>query len=320
MGGIVFFLTILVLVVEALFARIVRFPRPAKTPPETCGERCKTAARGRLPGPNLRLILSFSLMATVIAIGVLTRDYRDPVLLYQLAVARFDKTGGDAPRASRTIAQSPEIRQLLHLFDTCMSRFGHSVVFDNCESYKARLMGEQGMWGEMRPMLEGYLEDNPDTRMYAQALFWLGETSLHTGRRDDAERFFRRALFTWPPDDSVRMAGLSLEKIVGPLPLLKTAKELFASGKYLEAYNVYAALSLSPDENTRGQSILPLAYCSLRLNRLREASDLFVRWLSSNFNAPQSAQVKTDLNQCRAVLAYNEKRVRDVPHPLAVPA
>ncbi len=246
-------------------------------------------------------------MATVVATGVLTRNYRDPILLYQLAAARFDQLEGRGGRAS---TKTP---QLLHLFDPCMVKFGHSVVFDNCESYKARLLDERKMWSDLRPMLERYLEENPDTRMHAQALYWLGEASLHTGRPDDARRFFREALFSWPPDEAVKQAGLSLAKITGARPLIETAKELFSSGKYLEAYNIYAALTLFPDEKTRQQSILPLGYCAFRLNRLQEASDLFVQWLSSNFDAEQAVQVKADLKQCRAVLAHNSKLVQNGP-------
>ncbi len=154
------------------------------------------------------------------------------------------------------------------------------------------------MWGDLRPMLERYLADNPDTRMYAQALFWLGEASLETGRRSDAKRFFRSALFIWPPNEATKLAGLSLAKIVGPGPLLQNAKELYASGKYLEAYNIYASLALSPEENTRTACILPLAWCAFTMKRRQEASSLFLRWLSNHFNSPQSAQVKAALKQC----------------------
>ncbi|MCL5405891.1 MAG: 6-pyruvoyl-tetrahydropterin synthase-related protein [Deltaproteobacteria bacterium] len=325
LGKIVFLLTMLVLVIEPLLAGIAHFPRQARASPGGCEDRPPKA----IAGQNARFILSFALMATVTATGVLTRNYRDPVLFYRLAAAKFNKIEGSAPflldppkgsgprlKTSRgevnsgAPAESPKGLQLLHLFDTCMAKFGHSVVYDNCESYKARLLAKGRMWSDLRPMLERYLKDNPDTRMYAQALFWLGEASLDTGRRDDAENFFRKALFTWPPNNAVKPAGLSLAKIIGARPLLQTAKELFASGKYLEAYNVYSALAICPNEKTREQSILALAYCALHLNRLQEAYDLFIEWLGPNFNAPQSAQAKAALRQCRALIAYNRKWIQ----------
>ena len=335
LGKIVFLLTILVLAIEGLFAGVAHFPRwvraPRKTrsaaplsledksPNDLAGEHNPTMSTRRFPGENARFLLPFALMATIIATGLLTRNYRDPTLLYQLAVAKFDKIEGGAPlliepaKNFPALPKSPEPTQLLCLFDRCMAKFDHSEVFDNCESYKARLMGEHKMWNDLRPMLERYLADNPDTRMYAQALFWLGEASLETGRQDDAQRFFRKALFTWPPNSDVKLAGLSLAKIVGAGPLIKTAQELFSSGEYLRAYNIYAALTLSPDEKTRKACILPLAYCAFYLNRQEEASDLFVEWLADNFNGPQSEKVKADLKQCRAVIAYNKEWIKRAP-------
>jgi tetratricopeptide (TPR) repeat protein len=311
LGRIVSFLTILVLLLETLFTRFLRSPNPA--PPEE-------AQSTRLPaGPNKRFALSFALMAAVLATGVLTANYRDPVLLYQRAVARFDRIEGEAPfpldrpKDSRAPSLSRQSSRTLSLFHTCMTRFDHSVVFDNCLSYRARLMADHGLWDDLRPGLEQYLAENPDGRMYSQARFWLGEASLHTGRQEEAERFFRQALFSWPPNDAVRSAGLSLAKVVGAPALLKTAEELFASGRYLEAYNVYAALALCPDEKTRQRALLPLARCAFRLNRLQEASDLFVKWLSTNVNAPRSAEVKADWRQCRALLASGRTRVREAP-------
>ncbi|MDR3553213.1 MAG: 6-pyruvoyl-tetrahydropterin synthase-related protein [Syntrophobacteraceae bacterium] len=318
-GRIVFLLTILLLATEALVTRFAHSAR--QTGAGTAGEQTSATPPGRLPGPNGRFVLSFALMATIVATGVPTRNYRDPVLLYRLAADKFERIEGEAlfpPKARRNARPLPPSReesQLLALFDTCMTKFGHSVVFDNCQSCKARLMAEHGMWIDLRSMLERHLEDNPDTRLYAQALFLLGKASLATGRREDAQGFFRKALFTWPPDEAVKMAGVSLAKIVGPQTLIKTGRELTASGKYLEACNIYAALALSADQKTREQIILPLAYCDFRLNRLQEAADLFIQWLGPNFDAPGSEQVKADLRQCRAIIAHNREGLQHFPDP-----
>ncbi|MDR3568320.1 MAG: 6-pyruvoyl-tetrahydropterin synthase-related protein [Syntrophobacteraceae bacterium] len=301
LGRIFFLLTILLLVVERLFCGVAHFPRGIAPRP--------------LFGANGGFILSFALMSAVIATGVVTRDYRDPVLLYQLGVAKFDRLEReapflpDSPKNSTGLAQSHKARGL-GLFDTCMAKFDHCAVFDNCESYKARIMAGRKNWSDLGPMLERYLEDNPDSRMHAQGLFLMGEASMHTGRQDEAQRFFREALFTWPPNEAAKLAGLSLAKLIGARALQKSAEELFSSGKYLKAYNVYASLALSPDEEIRGQSTLALAYCALRLKRDQEACDLFVKWLSANFDAPRSAQVQADLRQCQAVIAYNQEHVQ----------
>jgi hypothetical protein len=326
-GRIVFLLTILLLATQALVTRFAHSARqtgvgPVRDAPAgTAGELPPATSTGRLPGPNVRFVLSFALMATIVVAGVLTRNYRDPVLLYRLAADKFERIEGEAlfpPEArkkARPLPPSREESQLLAMFDTCMTQFGHSVVFDNCQSCKARLLAEHGMWIDLRSILEHHLEDNPDTRMYTQALFLLGKASLATGRREDAQKFFRKALFTWPPDEAVKMAGVSLAKIVAPQTLIKTAGELTASGQYLEACNIYAALALSEDQKTRERIILPLAYCDFRLNRLQEAADLFTQWLGPNFDAPGSEQVKADLRQCQAAIAHNREGLQHFPGP-----
>ncbi len=304
-------LTLLVLAAELVFVRIGPF-----TGKRTAAQQTDRSSPGEIKRTNFRYLFFFALMATVVIAAVSTRNYRDPTLLYRLAAARFDKMEARAPIGSNpsknpgATALSPERLQLFKLFDSCMSGFDHSTVFDNCESYKARLMAEGGMWKELRPLLERYLEDNPDSRMYPQALFRLGEASLAAGGNDDAERFFRQALFTWPPNEATKAAGLRLEGLLGARPLMETAQELFASGKYLQAYSLYEALALSPDQNTRDATVLSLAYCALRLNRPREASDLFLKWLGPNFDRPQSARVKADLGKCQALMDYDSKLIK----------
>ena len=311
-GRIFFFLTVVALALEALRGGISRFSgrrgRGGPAPP----------GGGRF-GKNGRFFFFFALTGAVVAAAISTRDYRDPVLLHHLAVAEYERNGGEAPlrldrpENSGSPCDSPRTLEVLKLFDTCMSRFDHSVVFDNCEAYKARVMAGRRMWGDLRPMLARYLEENPDSRMYAQALFWLGEASLRTGGGEDAKRFFREALFTWPPNEAVRQAGFSLAKILGDREMLKTAGELYSSGKYLEAYNVYSALGLSTDAKTREETSLPLAWCAARLNRPQEACDLFVRWLSSNFNAPGAEEVKAELGRLQAAIAHDEEQRPPAP-------
>jgi hypothetical protein len=279
---------------------------------------------------NAWLIFSFALMAAIFAIGVFNRNYRDPVLFYRLLTVRFQRWQNriqlPAPvRQNRLVGPpSPEDLQLLGLIDACTARFGHSTVLDNCEAYKAGIMAQNNMWKNLRPLLERFIQDNPDSRMYAQALFWLGQASCATGRKEDGERFFLKTLFTWPPNEAVDAAGVSLAKIAGPKVLLKTAQDLFASRSYLEACNIYRALTFYPEEATRQKSILGLAYCDLRLNRLQDGCDLLMRWLGPNFNAPQSQRVKADLKKWLAVIARNKesmegKGIEEGGHGAAVP-
>ncbi|MGC9195975.1 MAG: 6-pyruvoyl-tetrahydropterin synthase-related protein [Syntrophobacteraceae bacterium] len=312
LGKLLFFLTILGL---AIGYAVTRRPRPPMPEVKSSGDAPPSQT---IAPENARLLFSFALMAAILAAGVFNRNYRDPVLFYQLLAARFERSQHHVPllppvhhsRREGSVAASPptpEDLQLLGLLDACAARFGHSTVLDNCEAYKARVMAEYAMWEDLRPMLEQYIQKNPDSRMYAQALFWLGQASYATGRREDAERFFLKTLFTWPPNEAVNAAGLALAKIAGPHVLLKTAQDLFTSGRYLEAYNIYLALTFYPDETTRQKSILALGYCDFRLNRLQDGCDLLMRWLGPNFNAPQSERVKADLQKWLAVIACNRK-------------
>ncbi len=314
LGKMLFFLTLLILGATLAY-RAKRPPRPPMPTDKSSNDApfSKTVA-----AKNTRIIFSFALMAVIIAAGVFNRDYRDPVLFYRLLAARFERSRQNVPllppveesqdkRDLQNRPPSPEDLELLRLFDTCAARFGHSTILDNCEGYKARIMAENNMWEDMRPMLERYIRDNPDSRMYAQALFWLGQANYATGRQEDGERFFLRALFTWPPNEAVNAAGLWLAKIVGPQVLFKTAKDLFTSREYLEAYNIYCALTFYPDETTRQKSILALAYCDRRLNRLQEGCDLLMRWLGPNYNAAESEQVKAELQKWLALIASRKE-------------
>ena len=101
--------------------------------------------------------------------------------------------------------------------------------------------------------------------------------------------------------------------MIGPDTLLDTAKGLLTSGRYLEAYNIYRALTLSPDKNIRDQSVLSLAYCSFYMNRTEEASNLLIQWLNDNFEAPESPQVQADLRHCQAIIAQTKEWITPYP-------
>src|SRR5208337_563319 len=167
-----------------------------------------------------------------------------------------------------------------------------------------------------RPMLEEFMEKNPDNRIYAEGLTWMGEACLNTGQKEDAERFLRLALFSWPESNAAKQAGLHLAEMIGADALLETAKGLLASGRYLEAYNIYGALALSPDKKIQDESVLALAHCSFYMNRSEEASNLFIQWLNDNFEAPESAQVQADLRHCQTIIAQNKEWM--MPDPGAV--
>ncbi len=180
-------------------------------------------------------------------------------------------------------------------------------MLDNCVLYKASLMYGSKRWADLRRMLDEFLRENPDSRIYAEGSVLMGDASLRMGQTEDAERFFRQALFSWPQSDATKQAGLHLAEMVGADALLKTADGLLASGRYLEASNICGALVLSPDRKIRDQSVLCLAYCSLYMNRSEEASNLFLQWLNGNFEAPESAKVQADLRTCQAIIAQNKQ-------------
>ena len=175
-------------------------------------------------------------------------------------------------------------------------------------------MSAEKRWSDLRPMLEDFMENNPDNRIYAESLTWMGEACLNMDQREDAERFFRQALFTWPPNSATERAGLHLAQMVGADAIFVEAKALLASGRYLEAYNLYRGLTFSADKKIADQGILSLAYCSFHMNRFLEASNLFTKWLNGNFDAPESAEAQAHLRQCLAIIAqYKEWKIGPYP-------
>lgn len=47
-------------------------------------------------------------------------------------------------------------------------------------------------------------------RIYAESSVWFAEASLNTGKKEDAERFFREALLSLPENDATKQGGLRL--------------------------------------------------------------------------------------------------------------
>jgi len=335
-GKILFFLTILVFVIKAVICKVLR----RKAPPRTVsgqdsrgawtmaiswfhrifgGRRQKDGMHtGRVESPaasparawnNAGFLAALVLVVAVLLGAISTRNHRDPYLLYELAAGKFERSEHDKSLFGESMSQDspdstsgqtwPDIK----LLDECIGKFGHSSVLDHCMLYKAWIMDSMKMWGDLRPMLEKFLEDNPDNRIYAEGLAWMGKASLNMGQKEDAERFFRQALASWPDNNATRQAGLHLAEMTGADALLEDAKELLASGDYIRAYNIYRALALSADKKTAREGIICLAYCSFYMNRWQEASDLFVQWLNDNFDTPESARVQADFKQCQAIIA-----------------
>ncbi|MGO9555949.1 MAG: 6-pyruvoyl-tetrahydropterin synthase-related protein [Syntrophobacteraceae bacterium] len=270
--------------------------------------------RIKLPLPtrirtNARFFAAFALMAAIILVAIFTRNHRDPALLYGLAAGKFQRANDGKSGPGKPVSRDSvdPARLDLELLDECIEKFGHSSVLDYCVLYKASLMSASKRWTDLRLMLEEFLEKNPDSRIYAEGLILMGEASLRMGRTEDAKRFFRQALFSWPQSDATKQAGLRLAEMIGADALLETAKGLLASGRYLEAYNICGALALSPDTKIRDESVLCLAHCSFYMNRSEEASNLFLQWLKDNFEAPESAQVQADLRTCQAIIAQNRE-------------
>ncbi len=326
-GKILFFLTVMVFMLRTPPVRTIRLLLFPKWRPGGILERRKGHSRAHpdrtqspLPlssriGINARSFAAFALMAAIILGAISTRNHSDPVLLYDLAAGKFqrinnDKSGPGGPASpdSSVLSASPETLRVLDLLDECIVKFGHSSVLDYCMLDKASLMSAWKRWDDLRPMLEEFLKKNPDSRIYAECLTWMGEASLNMGQKEDAERFFRQALFSWPESNATKQAGIRLAEMIGADALIETAKGLLASGRYLEAYNIYGALALSPDKEIRDQSVLSLAYCSFYMNRSQEASNLFLQWLNdNNFEALESAQVQADLRKCQTIIAQNKE-------------
>lgn len=270
---------------------------------------------------NARFIAAFALISAIVLGAISTRDHRDPVLLYDLAQARIEKiNGGQAPLDPHRFPESPETSKVLDLLDEGITRFSRSSVVDFSMLHMASLMAVRERWDDLRPMLEGFLKDNPDSRIRPEGFAWLGEASLRMGQREHAEIFFRQALSCWPHNYAIKQAGLRLAEITGARALLDSAKDLLASGRYIEAYNIFQALSASQDRQIAREAVISLARCSFFMNRWQEASGLFEKWLADNYDSPEADRVLADLRKCRTIIAQNREWMNGLNPPPASPA
>jgi tetratricopeptide (TPR) repeat protein len=310
-GKVLFFLTILVFIFKTPVLKIYRRQRASRGKSRS-DNRARQSLKGI--GTNAGFFVAFALMAAIILGAISTRNHRDPVLLYNLAADKFNRISESASNSvgpafydSPAFSISPETLRVYDLLNEGIEKFGHSPVSDFSMMYKASLMSSWKRWDDLRPMLEDFLKDNPENRIYAESLTWLGEAALQKGREARAEMFFRQALSTWPYNKATERAGLHLAEMIGADTLLETAHEFRASGRYMGVYNIYRALTLSEDKKIADQSVISLAYCSFYMNRWQEASDLFIKWLSDNFDAPESARVQADYRRCQAIIDQNKQ-------------
>ena len=56
------------------------------------------------------------------------------------------------------------------------------------------------------------------------------------------------------------------------------------------------------------------------MNRWQEASDLFLKWLGDNFDAPESAGVQADYRQCQAIIEQSKQWMPGIDRQSASPA
>ena len=335
-GKILSLLTILVFLFKALLTRTIHLTPFSAWMPRRISER-KSGAGGKDPdrtesrvprtsriGRNARFLAALVLLAVIIPLALLTRNHHDPVLLYDLAAEKLkgiiDESNPGAPssQALPDLSQSARTLHALKLLDECIVKFGHSSVLDYCVLYKARVMDAEKKWSDLRSMLEDFFENNPDSLIYAEGLTMLGEACLNMDQKEDAERYFRQALFTWPPNGATERAGLHLAQMVGAEAVFAEAKAQLASGGYLEAYNLYRGLTFSADKKTADRAVLSLACRSFYMNRFLEASDLFTKWLNGNFDAPESAEAQAHLRQCLAIIAQYKEWEKG-PYPDSAP-
>jgi hypothetical protein len=256
-------------------------------------------------GTSWRFFLALVLMAFVILGALWTRNHRDPVLLYELAAGKLTEI--DMGQSAPATSSSSENLRVLDLLDECIEKFGHSSVMDQAMFSKASLIYARHRWDDLHRILESFLEENPDSRIQAAGFELLGEASVNMGKKVEAERFFRKALYSWPENGASKQAGLLLAEMLGDGPLFEEAQDLMNSGNNLQACNIYGSLALSSDTKVRDEAVLSLAYCYFYMNRFEEACNLFVQWRNGNMESPESARVQADLTRCRALLFQNNE-------------
>ncbi len=313
-GGIYFWGKILGIITLGIFAFTAYRARRGRRRPARQSDTSES-------GPsNVVLLISFGFVLIFFCVSLATRIHSDPNLLYNAANARFQRAtaflkaqGEAAPGAQST----PDLQKAHRLLDECLSNFGRSAIADHCMDCKAQLLMNEKRWDELRATLEEYLRSNPDTRFLAEVLAFQGEACFNQGQTAEAEKYFLRAVQVWPFSDATRHAGLRLAEIAGPENLLRQAKDLIQSGKLTTAYTLLWALNFSSNPDIRGQAALSLAYCCCYMNRWQEASNLFLQWLSTHFDDPESIEAQAALRKCRYMTAQENSRLpaSELPDP-----
>jgi tetratricopeptide (TPR) repeat protein len=334
-GKILFILTVLAFVLRAFLQKVFGGLHQAGAATPTLvrfflslqgksSGRHKPLAEGI--GTNRAFFIIIALMVLTIVGAISTRNHRDPVLLYYLAVDEFDRVSekesspaGPASLNWPSLPVTPETLGIYELLNEGIARFGHSSVVDFAVMYKAIFMFSWKRWDDLRPLLEGFLRDNPGTRIYTKSMTLLGDMALESGKEAEAESYYKLALSSWPGDEATNRAGLRLAYMIGVNALLETANEFFSSGRYIEAYNIYQALSLSEDKKIADQSVISLAYCSFHMNRWQEAADLFLKWLGDNFEAPGSAAAQADYKLSLTIIDQNRQWMPELERQEASP-
>jgi tetratricopeptide (TPR) repeat protein len=272
---------------------------------------------------NAGIIFCSAAMAVLILVALFSRDHRDPLLLYDLASKASQEADNidmqiTSGLAGPNMAEKKEslLLRAAVLSDECIGKYPESSVYDFCIFFKARALLEQKRWHEVRDLLEDFLESHPDSRVLPDARFMLAEAGLNLGEEGKAKELLWGSLLYWPASNAGSRAGLRLAEILGPEAVLRAGRESFDSEKYLEAYCIFKALTFHSNDEIKSESSLALAYCCYRLNRWEEASSLFLQWLSTHFESPESEDAQFALRQCQTISNLNKapQTPSDVAH------
>ncbi|MFZ2447763.1 MAG: 6-pyruvoyl-tetrahydropterin synthase-related protein [Syntrophobacteraceae bacterium] len=253
---------------------------------------------------NARFVAAAALIAVAVILSVYFRSDSDPLLIYNKANAKFERTEkirADIASGEATPRQVQERKRLvpetIALLDRSMAKFPDSHITDHCFYLKAALLLDEMGGSEYRAVIEDFLGKHPDTRVMPECYYLVGESFLREGDAEAAAGFYYGAALAWPDNTASRQAGIRLTEILGRDAVYQDASQYFESGKYLPAYSLYRALISHADEEVRDPSILALAYCCLYLNRWEEASGFFTQWLGAHFDSPEAAEAEKALRQ-----------------------
>jgi tetratricopeptide (TPR) repeat protein len=264
--------------------------------------------------PNAWIVVSSFALAVLILGAAVTRNHRDPLLLYALAHEKYEEAEDigreiTAGLANPNAASEKEklMLQAFALSDECIAKYADTSIYDHSIFIKTKVLSDEKRWAEVRGILEDFLKSHPDTRIAADARFMLADAYSNLGEKDKAEQSFWGSLLAWPSTNAGVQAGLRLTETLGPATLQEKAKSAFDLENYLEAYVIFRALTFHADEQIRSESSLCLAYCCYRLSRWEESANLFLQWLSSHFESPGSKEAEKTLLQCQTIINLNKE-------------